>query len=305
MEPPKCISSCPELIADFEKYLRSRQKSEKTVDAYVKDARRFLNYIDSVGKTLCEEDVSKFTIRNYLGTLKNKGRTNATISRKLSAIKKLFFFLIREERWKDSSIMLMHAPKKEKREPFYLDIDEAEKLLSHSDEEGYLGLRNSMILLLLYTSGIRVAELCALSIESIDIEAKSLRVFGKGSKTRFVPLLDVFCAKLPFYLIKREAHLKHFGEEHRSLFANKNGGALGERGVKKMFQKLVSENVAPSGTSAHKLRHSFATQMLNNGANIRALQELLGHSSLSTTQRYTHVNTKRLFQQYDKYHPHS
>lgn len=291
-------------IAYFESYLKSRGFSNESKRAYITDLRDFFNYLRITRINFCEENVTRYTVRSYLSHLKNRKLSNETMSRHLSSVKKFFFMLIRDGKWKDGKILLMSSPKHGKKDVNFLFEEEIKRLMSF-EKEGFLAERNKFIFTLLYLSGLRVSEMCSLTIYDITDESRFLRIKGKGGKTREVPVLSVIKEKLPYYLILRESHLKLRGTKTDKLFLNRNGGALGTQGVRDMVKRVAKMLNMPRDFSPHTMRHTFATRLLENGAEIRALQEILGHASISTTQRYTHVTNKRMFEAYKKAHPHS
>ncbi|MBI4978951.1 MAG: tyrosine recombinase XerC [Spirochaetes bacterium] len=291
-----------EISERFTDYLVSRQKSDNTVQAYMKDVRGFFGYIGRIGKDI--RAVTPYTIRAYLGILKSKGLTNRTLARHLSAIKKLYFFMIREKLFNDNGIMGMRSPKAEKRVVNFLLPEEITRFIMATPGEKFLSLRNRYIMLLFYVSGLRVSELCSLTVD--DIAGQDyIRIRGKGGKIREIPLLSTFTETLPVYIAKRVRYLSLAGRVCDALFINKNGTPLSPRGVRFIIKTLIRKLNPGHDFSPHTLRHTFATHLLNNGADIRAVQELLGHSSLSTTQQYTHVTNRRLFEVYKRCHPHA
>ncbi|MEK6794414.1 MAG: tyrosine recombinase XerC [Spirochaetota bacterium] len=291
-----------DILASFSDYLRSRKRSENTILAYGKDLGFYTGYLSSIGKSVT--DATAFTVRAYLSHVKNKGCSNRTMARHLSAIKKFYFFLVRSGRFTDNGILDMRSPRTEKNIVTFLEPDEIERMLSLGGND-FLSLRNRYMILLFYASGLRVSELCSLTVDAIDASSDMIRITGKGDKVREIPLLPAITRTLPDYLAGRTRYLTASGRICEALFINKNGTPLGQRGVRHIMKILIRRLAIGRKISPHTLRHTFATHLINNGADIRAVQELLGHSSLSTTQRYTHVTNRRIIEVYNRAHPHA
>lgn len=291
-----------EILASFSDYLRSRKRSENTILAYGKDLACYTGYLDSIGRSLPEATAS--TVRAYLSHVKNKGLSNRTMARHLSAIKKFYFYLVRAGTFSDNGILGMRSPRTERNLVTFLDPDEMERMLSIGGSD-FLSLRNRYMILLFYASGLRVSELCSLTVDAIDVASDMVRITGKGNKTREIPLIPAITDTLPDYLAGRDRYLRQSGRICKTLFINKNGTPLGDRGVRHIMKILIRRLAIGRKISPHTLRHTFATHLINNGADIRAVQELLGHSSLSTTQRYTHVTNRRIIEVYNRTHPHA
>jgi integrase/recombinase XerC len=229
------------------------------------------------------------------------------MGRKLSAVKGFFRYLIREEVLKKDPSLSITTPKKEKPLPTYLPVDDMFRLLDAPAKDTAAGLRDCALLEVLYSCGLRVSELVGLNWEDIDPTLEVVRVRGKGNKERIVPIGKKALEALQRYREHRQelVRRKHGGtvSEKGVVFLNGRGGRLTTRSVARLVGKYVKQSGTPVKASPHSLRHSFATHLLEAGADLRAIQELLGHASLSTTQRYTHVNLDHLMQVYDKAHP--
>jgi len=293
-----------QLIDSFINYLRAtKTKSENTTKAYAEDLSQFLEYLKQ--KELSEPvllNVNHLHIRGFLAHLKSKELSKRTVARKLSTLRSFYKYLTVQGLVKENVAKSVHAPKTSKKLPLFLYPQEIEALLD-APENDVLGIRDRAILELLYATGMRVGELVSLKTSDINFGANYIVVFGKGSKERIVFFGQKAAESLDEYLRKSRPHLVK-SLECDSLFLNKNGTRLSDRSIRRMIDKYVKIASLNSDISPHTLRHTFATHMLNNGADLKTVQELLGHSSLSTTQIYTHVTKERLKEVYDKAFPH-
>ena len=247
------------------------------------------------------QSVDYLALRKYLAVLKEKNLGNRSVGRRLSALRSFFKFLTREGYIKNNPILMLSSPKLDKHLPQFLTEEEVVKLIESAfahDEKDELGLRNRAILETFYSTGIRISELVSLSSEDIDFIGGTAKVFGKGKKERIVPIGDVALNAIKSYLDKRK-------KQDRAIFLNKNGKRISTRGVRDVVEKCIHLAGIRKGISPHTLRHSFATHLLNRGADLRTVQELLGHANLSSTQIYTHLTTSKLKSVYDKAHPHA
>lgn len=306
------------ILKDFLQHLRRRDVSRHTVTAYENDVATFLKHTSQIRQKPLDElspaDVDAFAIRAFLGEL-HKQRISATSSaRKLSAIRTFVKFLRREDLIEDDPSSLVAAPKKPQTIPAHLTIDEMSKLLEMPDGSSPLGRRDRAILELFYASGLRLSELVGLGIEDVNLSSRIVRVLGKGKKERLVPFNTSTADALRAWMKDRSRALGATGAlgargastargVKAPLFLNYRGGRLSTRSVDRLVRRYVALCGAKFGISPHALRHSFATHLLANGADLRAIQELLGHARLSTTQRYTHVNAAQLIDVYKKSHP--
>jgi len=286
-------------IQQFTAYLQTeRDVSPHTLAAYRRDLVQLLTFaVREKGEDVSARDIDHLLLRRYLaGLSKNTGKSS--IGRKLAAIRSFFRFLLRRGMIVKNPAELIATPKKEQRLPFHLDIDQATTLMEAPDAEQKYALRDRAILELLYSSGLRVSELTGLNIGELDLAAGMVRVTGKGGKERIVPVGSRALEALREYLDQRS------GDPARgALFLNTRGGRINRRSVARIVDAHVTRIAAFKRISPHTLRHTFATHMLEGGADLRAIQELLGHASLSTTQKYTHVSIDRLMEVYDKAHP--
>jgi integrase/recombinase XerC len=283
-----------------------RNCSPNTRRGYEVDLRQFadflVRYFDRPALEIRPEEVDLRTVRAFLGHLARAGVGKRSIGRKLSALRALFDYLIRRGDCTSNPAKLAAAPRAGERTPAFLSRGEVTTLLDEPFPETPLGARNRAILELLYASGIRVGELTAINVEDLDLKGRSLRVTGKGRKQREVIFGSAAHAALRSYIEKRRL-LSKPGAANHALFLNYRGGRLSARSVARMLEARIREVGIRRGISPHALRHTFATHLLNNGADIRAIQELLGHASLATTQRYTRVGVEELMRTYLQCHP--
>jgi integrase/recombinase XerC len=288
-----------EEIDAFTRYLATeRNVSPHTLAAYASDLAQFMEFVRRErGADTGVEIVDHLLIRRYLALL-HKDHQKSSIGRKLAAIRALFKYLVRQERVAKNPAELVSTPKKEKRLPFHLNIDEVTALVEAPMGSDLLGLRDRAILEILYSCGIRVSELTGLSVGEIDLEEGLVRVLGKGGKERVVPVGSHARLATAAYLNACN-HPSH----DAPLLLNARGGRLTSRSVARIVDKYILKLATSKKISPHTLRHTFATHLLESGADLRAIQELLGHASLSTTQKYTHVSIDRLMEVYDKAHP--
>ncbi len=288
-----------EHIREFSVYLETeRNVSPHTLNAYRSDLAQMLSFVQrEKGAAASALDVDHLLLRRYLSEL-SKLSKKSSIGRKLAAIRSFFRFLLRRGTISKNPAELVATPKKEQRLPFHLDIDQTTSLMEAPDEEQKHALRDRAILELLYSSGLRVSELTGLNISEIDLSGGMVRVMGKGGKERIVPVGSRAVEALQAYLAQRDD-----AGTKAALFLNTRGGRINRRSVARIVDAHVLRIAAFKRISPHTLRHTFATHMLEGGADLRAIQELLGHASLSTTQKYTHVSIDRLMEVYDKAHP--
>ena len=286
-------------IATFIQYLQSeRNASPHTVEAYSRDLQQFSDFLRSQpDSSLTIGQITHLHIRRYLASI-HKELTKSSAGRKLAAIRSLFRFLLRRGMIEKNPAELVSTPKKEKKLPFHLNIDEITTLVEAPKLPEELPTRDRAILETLYSSGLRVSELTGLDVKGVDLVAGSVRVFGKGGKERLVPLGSKAIKALEEYL-----ELRGQPGIDAPLFVNARGGRLTRRSVARIVDKYMLHLATMKKASPHTLRHTFATHLLEGGADLRSIQEMLGHASLSTTQKYTHVSIDRLLEVYDKAHP--
>lgn len=284
-------------IARFLIYLQAeKNSSEHTVKNYSIDLRNFFAFT----KDLPVEKIDYLEIRRFLASLNEKGFSKSSISRKLACLRSFFKFLVRENHLKENPASSISTPKKDKKLPLFLEEKEISNLLDAPAADSKTEKRDKAILELLYSSGIRVSELVGLNVEDVDFFGEVLRVRGKGKKERLVPAGSKALSAIRDYVDSRS---EGNGGNRGPLFLNKGKTRLTDRSVRRIVLKYSRRIALNKNISPHVLRHTFATHMLDRGADLRSVQELLGHENLSTTQIYTHVTTKRLKEAYDEAHP--
>jgi integrase/recombinase XerC len=247
--------------------------------------------------------VSYLDIRAYLASL-HRRNAKSSVARKLSALRSFFAYLVRQGVIQGNPAEMVAAPKMAQKIPEILPVDDAFRLMLGPNADSVLGCRDLAILEVLYSCGLRVSELTSLNLDSIDAELGIVRVIGKGDRERVVPIGSKALEAVGAYRARREELLAG-KEEHGALFLNSRGGRLSQRSVARLLTRYVRHCRLSRVVSPHGLRHSFATHLLDAGADLRAVQEMLGHASLSTTQRYTHLTVDKLMAVYDRAHPRS
>ena len=299
------------LIGSFIRHIQNEKGySEHTIRNYESDLRQFSQFVATrkglKGDDLVIDLVDYALIRAYLGELFDTCH-RTTISRKLSALKSFFKYLELRGLLSMNPAAEIATPKQEKHIPTYLPIDDMFALLKKPDKQKELGLRDLSILELLYSSGLRVSELVHVNRENIDLNARLVRVSGKGGKERVLPVGRKAVDAIRVYLEHTEKRRKKSGysQDHGPLFLNYRGGRLSSRSVHRLVKRYARECGIAIDISPHSIRHTFATHLLDSGADLRSIQELLGHVNLSTTQKYTHVSIDKLMEVYDKSHPRS
>src|SRR2546423_2695263 len=306
------VISLDQLLTQFLDHLRyERNVSAHTVRNYESDLHQFLDYLapaDEKGKRP-EPPVAQIdhlTIREWLATLHSDQKKKTSIARKLAALRTFFQFLVREGVVESNPAKIVATPRKEKKLPKHLSIEDAIRFIETPDTATDFGKRDRSILELLYATGVRVSELVGLNLRDVDFKNKLLRVFGKRRKERIVPFGDPAAKALKDYLAVREKFLMNAPVTKRDaqpLILNYQGTRMSTRSVGRLIEKYIKLCAGIHDISPHALRHSFATHLLDSGADLRDIQELLGHARLSTTQIYTHVSMEKLIEVYDKAHP--
>ncbi len=280
-------------IEKFMRYLEiEKNYSKHTVTNYRLDLEEFKQFLGDLNL----EKIDYLILRKYLAQLKEKNLKVRTVNRHLSTLRSFFKFLIREGYLKTNPITSLSSPKQEKHLPLFLTEEEVTKLITAVQPKDERGLRDRAVLETFYSTGIRVSELVGLKVQDIDFIGGVIKVLGKGKKERIVPIGDIAIAAIRAYLEKRK-------KQQEALFLNKSGRRITDSGIRNIVGKYIRMASIKRGVSCHTLRHSFATHLLNRGADLRSVQELLGHVNLSTTQIYTHLTTDRLKSVYDKAHP--
>jgi integrase/recombinase XerC len=302
-------------MADFEASLQgflnhiaiSRTGSKDTRDAYGRDVRRFLDYLTSIGITDFE-DVDRLTVSDYLtklrsGEIGGKPLSNASYSRNLSSLRSYFRYLNKYEGVQQNPVSLFKGASSHRKLPEYLTFDQMEQLLNSFDLSDPIQVRNRCMIEVMYACGLRVSECAGLKIEDIDLSSRTLKVFGKESKERMVPFYPRCGQLIELYL--NEVRPQFVKTEHPYLFVNTRGKKVSSRSIEQMVDQAAINANLPMHVHPHMIRHSFATHLLDNGADLRVVQELLGHENLGTTQIYTHVTQDRMRKVVDKAHPFS
>lgn len=286
-----------DFIKRFKNFLLSeRNYSDHTIRAYMSDLSQFGRFLRE--RKVDFENVRDIDIRAYLAGLYGNN-SKSSISRKLTTIRMFLDFLIREGKITSNSAKLVPTPKGERRLPTFLTVDETFKLVETPDISSVLGLRDRAILELLYSSGLRVSELVGVCLKDLNLSASFVKVLGKGGVERIIPVGSKAASAIEKYMDKRP-ELK---PKEDCLFLNSVGRRITVRSIARIVKKYTGISGIPKNVSPHVLRHTFATHLLGSGADLRAIQEMLGHRNLSTTQRYTHASIEKIMEIYDKTHP--
>jgi integrase/recombinase XerC len=294
-------------IGDFLDYLTyERNVSVNTITAYRDDLESFIAFLCNDYFTLGRDQldlgqVDHLTIRSYLAHLARRKLKRSSSARHLSSLRSFFKYLMREGVLESNPARMVATPKKELQLPRVLQPADVALLLEQPDKSQPLGIRDQAWLEMLYASGLRISELVGIDIDDLELKAKLVKVRGKGSKERIVPFGATAAAAVQAWLAIRGEIARDPEEE--AVFVNYRGQRITTRSVARLFDGYVRDAALRSGTSPHVMRHSFATHLLNAGADLRGIQELLGHASLSTTQKYTHLNDWQLIEVYKKAHP--
>lgn len=287
-------------LALFDGQLKTQNRSENTVIAYHNDIVQFLNFLSKEKRIdlgeISLEEISVEWVRSFLGDLTDQGLERKSMARKLATLRSFFKFLCKDGYLDHNPVQRISSPKLGRKLPEFLYLEQMEKLLQTPDCTTVLGTRDQVILELLYGSGLRVSELAGLNQEDVDQDQMLLRVRGKGQKERLVPMTKYALEAIQAYLSMRE-------NSQKALLLNYQGSRLSVRSIRRILDKLAAEAGLPQHIHPHMLRHSFATHLLDGGADLRSVQELLGHASLSSTQIYTHLTREHLRQVYDETHP--
>ncbi len=298
-----------EIVARFDDYIRiERSYSDYTATSYINDIFEFIDFIKQMGfSDICR--LRPNIARYYLSCLNEKRYQPTSVARKLSSLRSFYRFMIVEGFTEVNIFSEVAGPKKPKKLPKQVFPQEIEDMFNSIDTKTVLGRRNYAILEVLYGTGIRVSELCGLRLKDIDFFNNVITVFGKGSKERMIPIYEGLKETLKDYInFSRDELLlknKENGEKIDKVFLNYKGGELTVRGVRNILNDITDHTSEKFKIHPHMLRHSFATHLLNNGADLRSVQELLGHVNLSTTQIYTHISKEQLINEYQKFHPHA
>jgi len=327
------MSDQASLVQQFINYLRAeRHFSPHTAKCYAADLQQFCGYLclgapqpaGGNGQNGPGLDLTKLAppatvtgeelnhklltletdeVRTFMSTLRDHNYCKSTVARKLATLRSFCKFLVRRGYLTSNPVAAIRTPKQDKRLPKYLEVEEIEKLLANPDTTTLLGARDRAMLEVLYSTGMRVSELIALNVTEVDLATNVVRVAGKGKKRRVIPLGPSAVQTLLHFLDLRRADPRSASFDTEALFINKHGQRLSTRSVRRKLDKYLLEAGLDLSVSPHTLRHSFATHMLRRGADLRSVQEMLGHQSLSTTQIYTHLTGETIKQSYDQAHP--
>lgn len=299
----------------FKEYLKvEKNRSLHTISAYIGDLNQFQAFLAGKGQVAKIGEIDHLTIRSYIGSLYKKDK-KSSIGRKLASIRSFFDFLVKKGYLENNPAKMVSIPKREKTLPSFMSVDEAFALMDAPKGASLKAYRDKAIFETLYSCGIRVSELVGMNVDDMDLKEGILRVMGKGNKERIVPVGGKAVEAIEEYLKISGQGSGASGQQkptqinrppttgHRPLFLNLRGGRLTQRSVERFVKKYTSGIAVGKKVTPHSLRHTFATHLLGNGADLRGIQEMLGHASLSTTQKYTHLSMERLMAVYDQAHP--
>ena len=292
-------------IEDYENYLTfERRMAKNTTSSYIRDLEHYATYLEEERKVFRVDDISKSDIEAYLEYLNKNNYTTTSLARKLTAIKNFHKYLLAINRLPVDNALTIERPKLRKSLPNVLTVDEVDRLLNINTSTPF-DYRNKAMLELLYGTGLRISEMLDLKLTDVDFENCVVRCFGKGSKERIVPIGEYIIDSLTDYLNNGRNVLLNKKKISDYLFLNSRGDRISRFSFFKILKKLLREKDIKKDVSPHSLRHSFATHMLENGADLRSIQELLGHSDIATTRIYTHITNKKVENDYIEYHPRS
>lgn len=290
-------------IEGFIAYLKhEKNASPHTITNYQRDLLQLAHYLEN--RKLNLKDIDNIVLRGFLAALFDKGEKKSTVARKLAAIRSFFQFCVRKRWMDDNPAKVVATPKQDKPVPSFLSEEEMQEFLDLPRTSKPLDKRDKAMMELLYATGIRVSELVGINLEDVKFSERLIRIKGKGKKERLVPFGRMAEESLRSYLHARPLINKGQVEE-RPLFLNYRGRKLSPRSVERIVDKYIRRSAVRRKISPHSLRHSFASHLLSRGADLRVIQELLGHESLATTQKYTHLDLKHLLEVYRKSHPRS
>ncbi len=291
-------------LKDFMHFLIvEKALAKNTIVSYERDLKAYLKYIKTVENVQSINDIGRIQIVHFLGHLKEQGKSSRTIARNIASIRAFHQFLLREKVAEQDPSVHIETPQLERTLPKVLNLQEVERLLEAPKLHTHYGLRDKAMLELLYATGIRVSELIGLNLDDAHLTMGFVRCIGKGNKERIIPLGRTAAAAIQEYLDKGRPQFIKKDQREESLFVNHHGRRLTRQGFWKILKGLTKEAGIEKDLTPHTLRHSFATHLLENGADLRAVQEMLGHSDISTTQIYTHVTKTRLKDVYSQFHP--
>lgn len=293
------------ILKKFITYLQvEKDCSENTQTSYTRDLEIFSVFMcKRSGNAFQWGQVSPLDVRAYLAELNNKHYSRRTIARRISALRSFYKYLVRENIIEYNPLAKVHSPKLDKKLPTFLDEIEVTELLELPDNTS-LGIRDRAVLEMLYATGCRVSELVGMTLGRVDLDNRFVMLLGKGNKERIVPIGHTCCKAMQhYYVTTRTLLMEKYRQSHEFIFINNRGGILTDRSVRRILDKYINVLAIHKQVSPHTIRHTFATHLLEHGADLRSVQELLGHENLSTTQIYTHVTNERVAAIYQKNHP--
>ncbi|MDR6998622.1 site-specific tyrosine recombinase XerD [Neobacillus niacini] len=291
-------------LRDFLEFLIvGKGLAQNTIMSYERDLKSYIRFLQNVERISSFNLVQRVHIVQFLSFLKEQGKSSKTIARHIASVRALHQFLLREKATEQDPSVLIETPKLERSLPKVLSLREVEILLDSPKENNHFGIRDKAMIELLYATGIRVSELISFDIENVHLTMGFVRCIGKGNKERIIPIGRTAAEAINRYLEHGRPHFVTKKHHDNALFLNHQGKRLTRQGFWKILKKLTTEAGIEKELTPHTLRHSFATHLLENGADLRAVQEMLGHADISTTQIYTHVSKTRLKDVYSKFFP--
>ncbi|KAB7708855.1 site-specific tyrosine recombinase XerD [Bacillus aerolatus] len=291
-------------LQDFIHYMIvEKGLAKNTIAAYERDLKHYLLFLDKVEQLASLNEVTRAHIVQFLGHLKTEGKSAKTIARHVASVRSFHQFLLREKAVEQDPSVHIEPPKMEKKLPKVLNLAEVEALLEAPDTSTPFGLRDQAMLELLYATGMRVSELTSLNLDAVHLTMGFVRCTGKGNKERIIPIGKTAIHVIETYLETGRPKLKSKKHTDEALFLNHHGKRLSRQGFWKILKALAKKSNIQKELTPHTLRHSFATHLLENGADLRAVQEMLGHADISTTQIYTHITKTRMKDVYTQFHP--
>lgn len=290
-------------VALYLKFMHQEKgASEHTLKNYSRDLADLCSYLEESGIENIK-DADFFTLRGFVAMLFDKGLAKSSIERKIACLKSFFSFMQKRNHADDNPARMLKFPKKEQKAFKVFNIDSIIALLDAPDKSDPFGMRDALLLELMYGTGVRVSELVGLNVSDIDFGGRRILVRGKGKKERIVPIADMHVEMVYAYMDMKADMCPGHLPDYEAVFINKLGTRLTDRSVRRIVEKYLKEAGLPLDFSPHSFRHSYATHLLEGGADLRTIQQLLGHESLTTTQKYTHLNLTELLRVYDETHP--
>jgi len=290
-------------VTVFLKFMHQEKgSSDHTITNYSRDLADLCTYLEESGiDNIADADF--FTLRGFVAMLYDKGLAKSSIERKIACLKSFFAYLQKKNHADDNPARMLKFPKKEQKAFKVFNIDSIIALLDAPDKSDGAGMRDALLLELMYGTGVRVSELVGLNVSDIDFGGKRILIRGKGKKERIVPIADLHICMINDYLDIKKEICTGYTPDYEVVFINKYGNRLTDRSVRRIVEKYLKMAGLPIDFSPHSFRHSYATHLLEGGADLRTIQQLLGHESLTTTQKYTHMNLTELLRVYDQTHP--